>query len=83
MSLSSLLKKIVAPSSLILAVTLCVLSPIQQAHASYIDPNTGSYILQIGTAALFAALYTLKLFWKNLLASVKKLFTRKPIKEDE
>jgi len=83
MSLLSLLKKIATPSSLILATILCVLSPLQQAHASYIDPNTGSYILQIGTAALFAALYTVKIFWKNLLATVKKLFTRKPIKEDE
>jgi len=76
LSLSSFLKKAATPSSLLLAIVLFSFLPLQQAHASYIDPNTGSYILQIGTAALFAALYTVKLFWKNMVASVRKLLTK-------
>jgi hypothetical protein len=35
------------------------------AHA-YIDPGTGSYILQIVIAGLVGAAFTLKLFWKRI-----------------
>jgi len=42
----------------------------QNAHA-YIDPGTGSYILQLIIAGLVGALYAVKLFW----ARIKLFFT--------
>ncbi len=51
------------------------------AHA-YIDPGTGSYILQLLVAALLGAMFTLKLYW----ARVKNFFrtlTTKTKAEDE
>lgn len=46
--------------------TVCaVLITSGNAHA-YIDPGTGSYILQIVIAGLVGAAFTLKLFWRRI-----------------
>jgi hypothetical protein len=45
--------------------TCAVLICSGHAHA-YIDPGTGSYILQIVIAGLVGAAFTFKLFWKRL-----------------
>ena len=37
----------------------------REANA-YIDPGTGSYILQIALAAVLGGLFALKVFWKNI-----------------
>jgi hypothetical protein len=50
-------------ASVLIACTLLVSSG--GAHA-YIDPGTGSYILQIVIAGLVGAAFTLKLFWKRI-----------------
>ncbi len=49
------------------------LSP--DAHA-YIDPSTGSYLLQILLAGLLGALFTLKIFWRNFKGFFGRLFAR-------
>lgn len=49
---------------LVLAVFFFLASPLS-ANA-YIDPGTGSFLVQVGLAAIFgAALYT-KLFWRQI-----------------
>jgi hypothetical protein len=48
---------------------------IQEADA-YLDPGTGSYILQVIIAASVAGLYIIKLFWNKIKAFFKNLFTR-------
>ena len=45
------------------------------AHA-YIDPGTGSYILQIVLAFILGALFAVKMFWKNVKSFIVNLFTR-------
>ncbi len=45
------------------------------AHA-YIDPGTGSYILQIALAFFLGALFALKMFWKNVKAFLGNIFSR-------
>ena len=45
------------------------------AHA-YIDPSTGSYILQLVLAGLLGALFTLKIFWKKIKLTIIQLFSR-------
>ncbi len=42
---------------------------------AYIDPGTGSYILQLIIAVFVGAMYAIKIFWKRIIAFVKKLFS--------
>lgn len=39
------------------------------AHA-YIDPGSGSYMLQMSIAGLLAIVFSIKLFWQRLKASI-------------
>lgn len=43
-----------------------------QAHA-YLDPGTGSYILQIVAAVLFASLFLIKTWWVHIKHFFNKL----------
>jgi hypothetical protein len=51
-----------------------------QAHA-YLDPGTGSYIIQIALAALVGALFAVRLFWGRIKAFFRRLFSKE--KEEE
>ena len=59
-------------SAMTLFFTLFFASPV---HA-YIDPGSGSYILQLLIAALFGILFTVKVFWRNVKMFVLKLFSK-------
>ena len=43
-----------------------VLSPLHQAHA-YLDPGTGSYIIQVAIGVIFGATYMVKVFWSRII----------------
>ena len=43
---------------------------------SYIDPGTGSFVIQVIIGVLFGVLYALKLFWGNILRFFKKLVAK-------
>lgn len=43
-----------------------------RAHA-YLDPGSGSYLLQIGLAALLGILFAVKLFWKKIKVFINNL----------
>jgi len=58
-------------------IGFCVASFPIKAHA-YLDPGTGSYILQLAIVTLVGALFAVKMFCKKLLAKVKNLFSRAP-----
>ena len=45
------------------------------AHA-YLDPGTGSYIIQIVLAALLGALFSLRIFWSRMGRFFNRLFSR-------
>ncbi len=42
----------------------------------YLDPGTGSYILQIVLALLFGLGFAIKVFWKRIIAFISNLFKR-------
>lgn len=44
---------------------------------SYIDPGSGSYILQILAAGVFAGLLAIKIFWNKVKEFFLKIFGRK------
>ena len=62
-------------NTLIILLLLHVINT-QQAYA-YIDPGTGSYILQMTIAALLAGLFTMKLFMNKIRILFKNFFSRK------
>ena len=63
---------------LVILVLVIILSFPLETEA-YLDPGTGSQLLQLLLASLFGALFTIKMYWKklkeffkNLLATDKK-----------
>jgi len=43
--------------------------------AGYIDPGTGSYVLQIAIAFLVGLAFSVKVFWKKISVFLKKTFS--------
>jgi hypothetical protein len=41
---------------------------------AYIDPGSGSYLLQLILAAVFGALYAVKLCWRRIARAVTRVF---------
>lgn len=54
------------------ALLYVILFPLD-GHA-YIDPGTGSYILQLMAATLLALLFTLKVFWRRIKSFILRMF---------
>jgi hypothetical protein len=57
-------------------VVLLALFFVRSAGA-YIDPGTGSYVLQTLLGVLFGLLYTLKIYWTHVRAFYRYVFSRK------
>lgn len=64
------------PAALILAMALML---IAAPAFAYIDPGTGSFLIQGIIAAVIGASVAFKLFWHK----IKAVFTGKPIEEDD
>jgi hypothetical protein len=60
---------------LLMAVALICIAPPRNVHA-YIDPGTGNYLLQILLAAMFGALFALKIFWSKIKGSLNAVRRR-------
>jgi hypothetical protein len=57
---------------------IALISPILLELAyGYLDPGTGSYILQLLIGGLLGGLFAIGLFWRRVVAWVKRMFTRK------
>ena len=55
-----------------IVITVFVTTP---AYA-YLDPGTGSYILQVINAALLGMAYLVKVYWKKILVFLRRLFPK-------
>jgi hypothetical protein len=64
----------VAKALLLLALLLLLLP--STAHA-YLDPGTGSYIVQILIGTVLGGLFALGVFWRRAVASIRRLFQRR------
>jgi hydrogenase-4 membrane subunit HyfE len=58
------------------AAVILVLVVFVNESLAYIDPGTGSFMLQLALAALFGALFFVKGLWAKVKARIKRLFTR-------
>ncbi len=61
--------------NVLLVLTFLVGLSTVPAHA-YIDPSTGSYILQILVAGFLGAMFALKVFWHRIVAFLHNLTSR-------
>lgn len=61
-------------TSFIFFVLLCLIFP--QNVYGYLDPGTGSYILQIGLALLFGVLIAIKIFWSKVKIFLVNFFLK-------
>ncbi len=55
---------------------LYFLTSVQLVYG-YLDPGSGSYILQLIIGGGLAAIYTLKVYWKSVARFSKRLFSKK------
>ena len=46
------------------------------ALIGYLDPGTGSWIVQTLIAALVGVMYGVKVFWFNIVSGISRLFGR-------
>jgi len=72
--------KLSLPKTLFFLGLLCSLP---SAALAYIDPGTGSYLLQILIAAFVAISFTAKIFWKRISKFVSTKIFRKKKAVDE
>jgi len=57
-------------------VGVLILISVRDCFA-YVDPGTGSYVIQLIMAGLLAAAFALKSYWKNITAFLSRLLSRK------
>ena len=66
------------PSSKLVIVNVCMLYLLSpQIIFAYLDPGTGSYMLQIILAAVVGLAYTIKIYWVRVKAFIVNLFSKK------
>ncbi len=63
----------------ILVVLFSVYLIFPQTVYAYLDPGTGSYVLQIIIASLVGAMFAIKIFWHKINIFFKNLFSKAQI----
>jgi hypothetical protein len=63
-----------SPRTGLVLILAALASPfLLQPAYGYLDPGTGSYVLQLLIGGLLGGLFAVGLFWKRVLAFVKRL----------
>lgn len=61
----------------LLAFTGFLILALYGRALAYIDPGTGSYFIQILIAGLLGLAFAVKTFWKNIVAFITQVFSRR------
>lgn len=61
----------------IIIAILTVLFILPDSVQAYLDPGTGSYLVQIVVGAFLGGLYLVKHFWRSIVTFVKNIFGNK------
>ena len=64
------------PLKVLFFLVLFLLVSTKKAYA-YLDPGTGSYILQILAAGALGGLFAVKTFWRQLTTFFSNIFSRR------
>ena len=65
----------------VVAAAVCLLGALLQIGArapAYLNPGTGSYLVQILLAGLLGSLLAIRIFWHRIKAAIKGLSARRP-----
>lgn len=54
-----------------------------KANAAYLDPGSGSFILQLLLAALVGGAFIIKTYWKRIIGFFRKRFSREDSAKEE
>lgn len=73
-------RKCIRLVDLVLLVFLFLVLSTQQVHA-YLDPGSGSYLLQLLIAGGVGILFSIKTFWFQIKTFVTNLFSRRQKKD--
>lgn len=57
---------------------LCILFLIIFSNTcfAYLDPGTGSYIIQVIIAVILGAAFSIKMFWNKIVSYFRKIFKK-------
>ena len=61
----------------VLLALMFVLGPGARTAEAYIDPGTGSMVIQVLLGTLLAGGFALKLFWRQITGFLARLFARR------
>lgn len=50
---------------------------------AYLDPGTGSYLIQILFAVFFSSLFFVKKFWQSIKQVIGSLFQKETVKDEK
>jgi hypothetical protein len=70
-------------SNFFLSAPLILLMLVPGTAHAYLDPGTGSFILQMVIAGMFSALFYIEMTWANISARFNNLFSKNESKLDE
>ncbi len=62
----------------LVVLSCCLLASTTTGSCAYIDAGTGSYLLQVLAATVFAGLFVVKVFWRNIKEFVAHLVGKRP-----
>lgn len=60
----------------ILLLILIIVILIPKAAFAYLDPGTGSYVLQVVIALFIGAIYSVKIYWTKIKTFIKRTFSK-------
>lgn len=67
----------------ILSPLVEILTAPAKANPAYLDPGSGSFILQLLLAALVGSAFIIKSYWKKITDFFRKLFSRADQSKEE
>ena len=70
------MKVLIGFRNVVILTVILILCSVSKAHA-YIDPGTGSYIIQVIIGGLLGAAFALKVYWEKVRAYFSKLFSKR------
>ncbi len=59
----------------LISVLLVALAAFPSVAYAYLDPGTGSYLVQLVIASILSALFVVKIYWKKIKDSIRRLLS--------
>ena len=57
-------------------ITQSLLLTTDMGRNQYLDPGSGSYLLQLLLAALLGSAFLIKTYWKKIKQTIRRIFTK-------